>query len=113
MSRHVSDPNQMPMVFGQTEATERMIEARVAIRAENEAIRWRLRLILTESCLMTALVVGGGLAVKLPIMVVLRSSALIGLACLATGFLLIGLSVVTNHLITRIRLKLTEWGARS
>ncbi|MDE8654461.1 hypothetical protein [Novosphingobium album (ex Liu et al. 2023)] len=104
----------MPIVFGQNEATERMIEARVAIRAENEAVRWRLRLIVTESILMTALVLGGGLAMNLPTLVAVRSSALIGIACLATGVLLIGLSVVAGHLISRVRVKLTQWrGQRS
>jgi len=114
MRRATFHRDQLPMAFGPGEATERMIEARVAIRAEHEAVRWRLRLIVTESILMTALVLGGGLAMKLPVSAVLRSSLVIGLACLVTGLLLIGLSVVTGHVLTRMRAKVLAWkGARS
>lgn len=87
------------------EATEleRMIEARVAIRAEADAIRWRFRLIVIETVMMASLVLAAGLVLKLPADLVLRGSAVVGAACLTSGVLLIGLSGLSGYLLSRWR----------
>lgn len=82
---------------------ERIIEARVAIRAEAAALRWRFRLILIEGAGMAALVFGAGAALHQPIRLVLRAAAMVGAACLVSGLLLIGLSCLTGHLAARYR----------
>ncbi|WP_223806412.1 hypothetical protein [Novosphingobium sp. LASN5T] len=82
---------------------ERIIEARVAIRAEAAALRWRFRLILIESAGMAALVLGAGAALHQPIGLLLRAGAMVGGACLLSGLLLIALSGLTGHFAARYR----------
>jgi hypothetical protein len=87
---------------------ERMIEARVAIRAEAEAIRWRFRLIAIETVMMASLVLAAGLALNQPHAMVLRGALIVGAACFASGVMLIGLSGATGLAISAYR----RWRAR-
>lgn len=96
-----SHPDQLALDLSKDAALERMIEARVAIRAEADAIRWRLRLILIETFMMTSLVVAAGLALDQPKGLVMRGAAVVGAGCLLTGALLIGLSAVTGLLLSQ------------
>lgn len=82
---------------------ERIIEARVAIRSEAAALRWRFRLILIETVLMASLVLAAGLILHQPTGMVLRGAAMVGAACLVSGLLLIALAAFTGHLIARYR----------
>lgn len=86
--------------FGSDADLERMIEARVAIRAERSALRWRFRLILIETAMMAALVLVAGFALGQPTALVLRGAAVVGAGCLASGLVLIGLSGLTGHLVS-------------
>lgn len=98
-----SHPDQLPFDWSKDAEIERIIEARVAIRAEAAALRWRFRLIVTESVLMAALVLGAGIALGQPTAKVLRATAMVGGACLASGVLLILLSGLSGHLAARYR----------
>jgi hypothetical protein len=101
-------PDQMVFDLGKDAQLERMIEARVAIRAEAAAIRWRFRLIAIETVMMAALVLAAGFALHQPRAMVLRGALIVGAACFASGILLIGLSGVTGLLLSRFR----RWRAR-
>jgi hypothetical protein len=108
MLRRNSPIHQLPLEFappkfGRDAEQERMIEARVAIRAEAAAMRWRFRLILIESAMMAGLVLAAGLTLGQPTVLVCRSAAVVGAACLASGLLLIALSGLTGHLLSRYR----------
>lgn len=103
MLRRNSPIHQLPLEFGKDAQQERMIEARVAIRAEAAAMRWRFRLILIESAMMAGLVLAAGLALGQPTALVCRSAVVVGAACLASGLLLIALSGLTGHLLSRYR----------
>ena len=103
MLRRNSPIHQLPLEFGKDAQQERMIEARVAIRAEAAAMRWRFRLILIETAMMAGLVLAAGLALGQPTVIVLRSAVVVGAACLASGLLLIALSGLTGHLMSRYR----------
>ncbi|CCW16550.1 hypothetical protein EBBID32_8860 [Sphingobium indicum BiD32] len=95
--------DQFPFDWSTDAELERMIEARVAIRAEAAALRWRFRLILIESTLMAGLVLAAGFALHQPSALVLRGAATVGVACLVSGLLLIGLSGLSGHLAARYR----------
>jgi len=103
MLRRNSQIQQLPLEFGKNAEQERMIEARVAIRAEAAAMRWRFRLILIETMMMAGLVLAAGLALGQPARLVCRSAVVVGIACLASGLLLIALSGLTGHLVSRYR----------
>lgn len=90
------------------EAIEQFIEARVAERARQEAVRWRLRLVVMETGVMALLVLAAGFALGQKPEMVLRGAALVGLGCLATGLLLVALSAGAARLLSRIR----NWRAR-
>lgn len=82
---------------------ERMIEMRVAMRAEADAVRWRFRLIAIEAVLMVGLVTVGGLALDQRPLLVMKTALLVGAACLGSGILLIGLSAVSGRLLSGLR----------
>lgn len=103
MRRKSSHSAQLDLDWSKDPEIERIIEARVAIRAEAAALRWRLRLIVIETLLMAALVLGAGMALKQPIGLALRGAVLVGLACLASGLLLILLSGLTVRLFAGYR----------
>jgi hypothetical protein len=96
-------PDQFPFDWSKDAEIERIIEARVAVRAEAAALHWRFRLIAIESTLMAGLVLAGGFALNGPPGLVLRSAATVGAACLVSGLLLILLSGITGNLATRYR----------
>lgn len=98
-----SHPDQLPLDWSKDAEIERIIEARVAIRSEAAALRWRFRLILIETVLMSGLVLAGGLVLHQPTGMVLRGAAMVGAACLVSGVLLIALAGFTGHLIARYR----------
>lgn len=95
--------DQLPFDWSRDAEIERIIEARVAIRAEAAALRWRLRLILIETVAMASLVLAAGFALRQPPSMVLRGAAAIGGACLLSGLLLIGLSALTGRVVARTR----------
>jgi hypothetical protein len=101
-------PDQLALGFGKNAEIEKMIEARVAIRAEAAAIRWRFRLVLIETVMMSSLVIAAGVALNQPTALVLRGAAIVGIACLATGLMLIVLSGAAGLLISKFR----RWRAR-
>lgn len=101
-------PDQMTFDLSKDAELERMIEARVAIRAEAAAIRWRFRLIMIETVMMASLVLAAGFALNQPHMMVVRSALIVGAACLASGLMLIGLSGATGLLVSAFH----RWRAR-
>jgi hypothetical protein len=108
MLQHKPHPDQMTLDLSKDAQLERMIEARVAIRAEAAAIRWRFRLIMIETVMMASLVLAAGFALNQPPMMVVRSALIVGAACLASGLMLIGLSGATGLLVSAFR----RWRAR-
>lgn len=103
MLKRKPNPDQLPLGFGKDAEIERIIEARVSIRAEAEAIRWRFRLVLIETVMMSGLVLAAGFALGQPTPIVLRGAAIVGIACLVTGLMLILLSGVTGLLLSKYR----------
>lgn len=101
-------PDQLPFEWSKDAQMERIIEARVAIRAEREAIRWRFRLICMETVMMGALVAAAGTALDQPASRVLHAAIGVALACLASGLLLIALSAGGGLLVACYR----RWRAR-
>lgn len=107
MKCHSPHPEQLPVALGDTPAkepmtSEQMIKAHYAIEAERDAIRWRLRLVVIESIMMTALLLGAGIAMHHGPGTALRNAVLVGLACLLTGVLLILLSAATSRAVTHL-----------
>lgn len=96
-------PDQLPLDWSKDAEIERIIEARVAIRAETAALRWRFRLILIETVLLACLMLAAGLVLDRPTGMVLRATAMVSAACLVGGLLLIALSALTGRLVARIR----------
>lgn len=101
--RFLPHPDQLPIRFDSRADLERVIEARVAARCEAESFRWRFRLVVIETILFSALVAAAGFTLGQPTAMVLRATALIGVSCFATGFLLLGLSALSARLWSRIR----------
>lgn len=95
-------PDPVIVDISEDTAIERMIEARVAIRAENEAIRWRFRLILIETVMLASLVLVAGLLLHQPTSMVVRGSVIVGLGCLTSGIMLVGLSGATSRLLSTL-----------
>lgn len=85
------------------EAIDQYIETLVAERAQREAVRWRFRLVVIETAMMALLVLAAGYALGQKTETVLRGAVLVGLGCLGTGVLLIGLSAATARLLSRFR----------
>lgn len=96
-------PGQLTLDWSKDAEIERIIEARVAIRCEAAALRWRFRLILIESVLMGTLVLGAGFALRQPADRILRSAAMVSGACLVSGLLLIALAGFSGYLVARFR----------
>lgn len=103
MLKGKSHPDQMILELGKDAELERMIEARVAIRAENEALRWRFRLVIIESVMISSLVLAAGFVLDQPTGMVLRGAALVGAGCFLTGLILIGLTGATSRVLARWR----------
>ncbi|KKW90161.1 hypothetical protein [Sphingobium chungbukense] len=92
MRKAPSHPIHLCRDFGRDAEMERIIEARVAIRAEAEAIRWRLRLIVIETAILTIMVLLAGWLLDQPLASVLRSGLLVCAGASTSGILLVGLS---------------------
>jgi len=105
MSRRPASPDQLPLrlVENGDDDLERIVEARVAKRAEADALRWRFRLVIIESVMITSLVLVAGLALDQPTGIVLRGAALVGAGCFITGLILIGLTGLASRLLARWR----------
>jgi hypothetical protein len=100
-------PDQLPLDLAQEAAIERLVDARVAARAESEAWRWRFRLVAIETLMMAGLVTAAGLMLGQPAWMVLEAALLVGASCFATGTLLLGMSAATGRLWARFR----QWRA--
>lgn len=96
-------PDQLQLHLAREEELERIIEARVARRAEAEAFHWRLRLILIETCMMGVLVGVAGFSMHQPAGQVVRSALIVAGACFASGGILILLSGAAGWIVSRVR----------
>lgn len=96
-------PDQLALELAPDDDLEALIEARVTARAEADALRWRFRLVIIESVLMTVLVLAAGFALAQPAGMVVRGALIIGASCLVTGLLLIALTGAASRLIARMR----------
>lgn len=96
-------PDQLALALAPDDELEALIEARVAARAEADALRWRFRLIVVESVMMTTLVLAAGIALAQPTGMVVRGAAVIGASCFLTGLLLIGLTGAASRLLAAMR----------
>lgn len=96
-------PDQLQLHLAREDELERIIEARVARRAEADAFHWRLRLIVIETVMMGMLVAFAGFSMHQPTGMVLRSAAIVAGACFASGGLLILLSGAAGWIVSRVR----------
>lgn len=101
-------PDQIVFDWSKDAQMERIIAARVAIRAEAEAIRWRFRLICMETVMMGALVAAAGIVLDQPTQRVIHAAIGVSLACLVSGLLLIGLSAASGLIVSRFH----RWRAK-
>lgn len=119
MRKPLSHPDQLALRFGKESEIERIIEARVAIRAEADAIRWRFRLILIETGMLTLVVLIAGWLIGQPLGGIFRSAMLVCAGCLASGLTLVGLSGGVSLGLSRVRRwkrdrdNLRRWAGRS
>jgi len=67
-------PGQLALEFSPGDDLESYVEARVAVRAEADALRWRFRLVVIESVMLASLVLAAGVVLNQPIGLVLRGS---------------------------------------
>ncbi len=103
MFKHKPHPDQLALELSPDDDLEAIIAARVAARAEADALRWRFRLIVIEAVMMTTLVIAAGIALNQPTGMVVRGALVIGVSCFLTGLLLIGLTGATSRLMARWR----------
>ncbi|NKJ00359.1 hypothetical protein [Novosphingobium sp. SG707] len=95
-------PDQLSILYGQSESPQPLHPPLTTFEAEREAVRWRARLVLIESVMMAALMLGAGLAMNHGFRTALQNAVLVGIACLLTGMLLIGLSALASRLLMRL-----------
>lgn len=100
-------PIQLYRETGKDAEIERMIEARVAIRAEAEAIRWRLRLIVIETAILTLMVLLAGWLLDQSLGSVLQSALLVCAGSSTAGVILVTLSEGVSIALSR----LSRWKA--
>ena len=104
MKRPSIHPDQLEMQLDAMLPADRaLFDAAVAAVAERQALGWRFRLVVIESVMMSCLVLGAGLLVEQPTSLVTQASVTVGIACFASGLLLIWLSSVTSGLMLRWR----------
>ena len=105
MSRRFASPDQLPLRLVETgdNDLERIVEARVAKRAEADALRWRFRLVVIETMMIASLVLVAGLVLEQPTGPVLRGAALVGAGCFLTGLLMIALTGAVSRLLAKLR----------
>lgn len=92
-------PDQLPLELSTDDDLEEIIEARVSARAEADALRWRFRLVVIESVMITSLVLAAGFALEQPSGMVLRGATFVGAGCFLTGLMLIGLTGAASRLL--------------
>lgn len=103
MFKRSTHPDQLALELSVDDDLEAIVAARVAARAEADALRWRFRLIIIESVMMTTLVIAAGIALDQPTGMVVRGALVIGVSCFLTGLLLIGLTGAASRLMARWR----------
>ncbi|MGA1809354.1 hypothetical protein VHN57_10255 [Sphingobium sp. WW5] len=103
MLKGKSHPGQLALELSPDENLEAYVEARVAARAEADALRWRFRLVIIESVMIASLVIAAGLVLNQPMGLVLRGAAMVGTGCFLTGLILIGLTGAAGRLLARFR----------
>ncbi|MGI9377303.1 MAG: hypothetical protein ACR2PC_14625 [Tsuneonella suprasediminis] len=96
-------PDQLALEFSPGDDLEAYIEARVAARAEADALRWRFRLVIIESVMIASLVLAAGYALDLPTSKILTGAATVGVGCFLTGLMLIGLTGAASRLLAWCR----------
>ena len=82
----------------EVDAKRALFEARVAERAEAQAINWRFRLVIIETVMIASLVLAAGIALDLPLSKTLTGAATVGIGCFLTGLMLIGLTGAVSRL---------------
>lgn len=105
MATRKSNIDQLTLELSPNDELERIIEARVAERAEAQAINWRFRLVIIESVMIASLVLAAGIALNLPMSKILSGAATVGIGCFLTGLMLIGLSGAASRLLAKLRRK--------
>jgi len=101
--RLAPDPDQLPLRFDSAADLERHIEACVIERCAAQATGWRLRLVVIETFLFSALVAVSGLALGQRGSLVARATLLIAISCFLSGALLVWLSSLGGRLVDRLR----------
>ncbi|WP_367119483.1 hypothetical protein [Sphingobium sp.] len=96
-------PDQLPLSLGSEDELEAIIEARVAARCEAESFVWKFRLVAIETVLMGVLIAAAGMALDQPPAMVARAALIVAASCLASGLLLLGLSVWSARLLARFK----------
>lgn len=105
MATRKSHVDQLALELSPDDELERIIEARVAERAEAQAINWRFRLVIIESVMIASLVLAAGVALDLPMAKTLTGAATVGIGCFLTGLMLIGLTGAASRLLAKLRRK--------
>jgi len=105
MRNRKPDTAQMTLDLNPDDELERIIEARVAERAEAQALSWRFRLVVIESVMIASLVLAAGIALDLPISKTLTGALTVGVGCFLTGLMLIGLTGAASRLLAKLRRK--------
>ena len=77
-------------------ADRALFDAAVAAVAERQALGWRFRLVMIESVMMAGLVLIAGLLVDQPTSLFTQASVTVGIACFASGLVLIWLAVAST-----------------
>ncbi|TAJ74263.1 MAG: hypothetical protein EPO45_17720 [Sphingobium sp.] len=103
MLKRKPHPGQLALELSPDDDLEAYVEARVAARAEADALRWRFRLVIIESVMIASLVLAAGVVLDQPIGLVLRGAAMVGAGCFVTGLILIGLTGAAGRLLARFR----------
>jgi hypothetical protein len=96
-------PDQLQLHLAREEEIERIVAARVAVRAEADAFHWRIRLILIETLMVGGLVAVAGFSLHQPAGQVIRSAIIVAGACFASGGVLILLSGAAGWIVSRVR----------
>ena len=96
-------PDEFDLAGPDPDLIERLVEERLAERFEAESFLWRFRLISIETYVMGALVLIAGLALRQPILMVLRAGVLIAAAYFVTGLIMLGLSAWAVDLAAYVR----------
>ena len=104
MKRPSLHPDELAMQLDAMLPADRaLFDAAVAAVAERQALGWRFRLVMIESVMMAGLVLIAGLLVDQPTSLFTQASVTVGIACFASGLVLIWLSSGTSGLMLRWR----------